>query len=44
MVNKYYHKNKEKLRKKARERCKNLSEEEKENRQKKGPRQISKSF
>ena len=30
MVNKYYQKNKEKLRKEARERYKNLSEEEKE--------------
>ena len=39
MVNKY-HKNKEKLRKKARERCNNLSEEEKENRQKKGQADI----
>ena len=35
MVNKYYQKNKEKLRKEARERYQNLCEEEKEKRQKK---------
>ena len=34
MVNKYYQKNKEKLRKQARERYPNLSEEEKEKRRK----------
>ena len=34
MANKYYQKNKEKLRKEARERYQNLSEEEKEKRQK----------
>ena len=32
MVNKYYQKHRERLRKKARERYQNLSEEEKENR------------
>ena len=35
MTNNYYKKNKEKLRKVARERYQNLSEEEKEKRQKK---------
>ena len=35
MVNKYYQKHKEKLRKEARERYQNLSEEEKEKRRKK---------
>ena len=40
MVNKYYQKNKEKLQKEACERYQNLSEEEKEKRQKKGSRQI----
>ena len=37
MVNKYYQKHKERLRKEARERYQNLSEEEKGKRQK-GPR------
>ena len=44
MVNKFYQKHKEKLRKEARERYQNLSEEEKEKKVKKGPRQIPKSF
>ena len=35
MTNKYYQKQKEKLRKEARERYQNLSEEEKDKRQKK---------
>ena len=35
MVNKYYQKNKEKLRKETRERYQNLSQEEKEERRKK---------
>ena len=35
MVNKYYQKHKERLRKEARERYQNLSEEEKDKRQKK---------
>ena len=43
MVNKYYQKHKERLRKEARERYQNLSEKEKDKRQKEGPRQISKS-
>ena len=41
MVNKYYHKHKERLQKEARERYQNLSEEEKDKRQKKGLRKIS---
>ena len=44
MVNKYYQNYKEKLQKEARERYQNLSDEEKEKKAKKGPRQISKSF
>ena len=35
MVNKHYQKNKEKIKKEAREKYQNLSEEEKEKRQKK---------
>ena len=42
MVNKYCQKHKEKLQKEAHERYQNLSEEEKDERQKKCPRQISK--
>ena len=37
MVNKYYQKNKDKLRQEARERYQNLSKEKKEKRQKKAP-------
>ena len=44
MTTKYYQKHKKKLRKEARERYQNLSEEEKRQKMKKGPRQISKSF
>ena len=43
MINKFYQKHKEKLRKEARERYQNLSEEEKEKKGEKGLRQISKS-
>ena len=43
MINKYYQKHKEKLRKEARERYQNLSEEEKEKKGEKGLRQISNS-
>ena len=43
MTNNYYQKHKERLRKKARKKYQNLSEEEKDKRQKtkKGPRKIS---
>ena len=44
IVNKHYQKTKDKLQKEAQERYKNLSEEGKEKMQKKGPRQIYKSF
>ena len=44
MVNRYYQKHKKKLRKEARGRYQNLSEEEKEKKAKHGPRQIPKSF
>ena len=44
MVTKYYQKHNEKLRKEERQKFQNLSEEENEKRQKKGLRQISKSF
>ena len=40
MVNKYYQKNKEKLRKEAPERYQNLSEEEREKKAKTGSRKI----
>ena len=40
MVNKYYRKNKEKLRKEARKSYQNLSEEKKGKRRKKGPGQM----
>ena len=40
MVQKYYQKNKEKLRKEACERYQNLSEEEKQKKAKKGPTKI----
>ena len=43
MANKYYQKHKERLRKEAREKYKKLSEEEKRQQVKKGPRKISKS-
>ena len=42
MTNKYYQKNKEELKKEARQGYKNISEEEKHKRQKKGPTKISK--
>ena len=44
MVNNYYQKHKEKLRKEARERYQHLSEEKKEKRRKKGSRKISKMY
>ena len=44
MVNKYYQKHKERLRKEARERYQNLSEEEKVEKGKKSSRKISKFY
>ena len=40
MVNNYYQKSKEKLQKEIQERCQNLSQEEREKRQKKGSKRI----
>ena len=44
MVNKYYQKHKERLRKEVRERYQNLSEEEKDKRRKKAQENISKFY
>ena len=44
MVNNFYEKRKERLRKKARERCQNLSKKEKDKSQKKGSIKISKLY